>query len=226
MTVPAASLQQLLPGSHRHGFLRGRRLGRGPGQHFFNPIHIQAAGAAALETVQHFAGLGDLSSLIVKNAERGVTPGPLGQNSTARSSRAAACAGVLPSSTETIPMPQRILPEPGIRARPFCSVAFAPATSFSRNCTSVSERVIQVVVGISGNRITEYLRGAGRLTQMSVTVAQQSQESRVLLSCGRNLLSSFERLRVSAFAEISIGQVEFYVVGNRDWPARPSGNAG
>ena len=54
-------------------------LGRGPGQDFFDPIHIQAAGVAAFEAIQHFAGFFDLSGLIIEDAERGVASRPFGQ---------------------------------------------------------------------------------------------------------------------------------------------------
>src|SRR6476661_9294265 len=50
---------------------------------------------------------------------------------------------------------------------------------------------------------------------MSVNVSEQGQESRVLLTRSRNVLGRLECLGIGAFAEIGIGQVEFYVIGVR-----------
>ena len=49
------------------------------GQGFFDPAHIQASSVASLETVEHFARFLNLSRLVIKDAERGITAGPLRQ---------------------------------------------------------------------------------------------------------------------------------------------------
>ena len=46
-------------------------------------------------------------------------------------------------------------------------------------------------------------------------VTEQRQVSIVLLARRRNLLGSFKRLRIEAFAEIRISQIKFHVVGIR-----------
>ncbi len=48
---------------------------------------------------------------------------------------------------------------------------------------------------------------------MRVDVAEQRQKCGVLLAGCRNLLGSFERLRIQALAEVSVGQVELHIVG-------------
>ena len=49
---------------------------------------------------------------------------------------------------------------------------------------------------------------------MNLDIAQQRQESIILLAWCRNLsVQRFERFRVEPFAEVSIGQIEFHVVG-------------
>ena len=61
------------------GCLGRRGRCRSSRQDFFDTIHIQAAGVAAFETVQHFAGFVYLSGLIVEDAQRGIAAGPFGQ---------------------------------------------------------------------------------------------------------------------------------------------------
>ena len=50
----------------------------------------------------------------------------------------------------------------------------------------------------------ENFLGARSVAEMSLDVAKQGQVSIVLLARRRNLLGSFERLRIKTFAEISI----------------------
>ena len=57
--------------------------------------------------------------------------------------------------------------------------------------------------------------GAGRVAQTRMDVTEQRQVSIVLLTRRRNLLRSFERLRVEALAKVGIHQIKFHVVGIR-----------
>ena len=44
----------------------------------FNATDVEAPGVASFEAIENFARFLDLSSLIVKNAERGIAAGPFG----------------------------------------------------------------------------------------------------------------------------------------------------
>ena len=76
-------------------------------------------------------------------------------------------------------------------------------------------KIILVIVRIALDGLAENFLSAGRVAEMSMDIAQQRQVSIVLLACGRNLLGSFERLRIEAFAKIRISQIKSHVVGNR-----------
>src|SRR5258706_7932279 len=73
-------LQKLLSSFHRHGRTRRQGRRRPFRQCRFNPVHIQAAsGRAALEAVQHFSRLLDLTGLKVKDAQGRVASDPFRQ---------------------------------------------------------------------------------------------------------------------------------------------------
>ena len=58
-------------------------------------------------------------------------------------------------STEARPRPQRIFPEPGMRAWPFCRVCSAPSRSLSRSWSSASDEIVLIVVWITVDGIAE-----------------------------------------------------------------------
>ena len=74
-----AICSNLLAGDHRN-WLAGRRNVRWSlGQSFFDAVDVQAAGIASLEAVEHFTRFLNLSGLVVEDAKRRITAGPLRQ---------------------------------------------------------------------------------------------------------------------------------------------------
>jgi hypothetical protein len=74
-------------------------------------------------------------------------------------------------------------------------------------------KIVLVVIRISADRLPENLFSPGRVTKTRVDVPEQSQEGIILLARRRDLPRGFKRLGIKAFAEVSIGQIEFHVVG-------------
>ena len=112
-----------------------------------------------------------------------------------------------------MPSPQEILPDDGMRASPWRSVAAAPSTIFAAQLNERERQIILIVVGIAVNRVAENFGGVRGVAEMRVDVAEQREVGVVLAAFFGDLIRGVERLLVKTFAEIGVGEIEFHVVG-------------
>ena len=149
--------------------------------------------------------------MIIKNAQRGITSWPFRQK-VYGTLEVILGLGRLPFQHRDNSQAPEDFSGTGDSRQAFPQSLFGAADIIFAEFHESQREAILVVVRISANGFLEDFFGAGRFAEMRVDVADQRQVSIILLARRRNLLGGFKRLRIEAFAEISVGQIKFHVI--------------